>query len=146
MGLGAWTRGSPAGAVDDQIDAKGFPVGQRLDRVEVGDLATADDEAAVFRRDVLGPAAVVGVHCEEGRQGLDILDIGDGRRDEQVVLERDPHQRPADATETMNRNPRHDVAPLSHCIGHGRLRGLGRGTGWCLSSTMRIASAVPPAR
>src|SRR4030095_11815172 len=105
-----------------QIDAERPPVRQGLHRIEVGDLATADDEAAAARRDFLGPAAVVGVDLEERRQGLDILDIGNRYGDEQLLLQRHPQQRPTDATETMNGDPGHDM-PLSWCVrystGHG---------------------------
>ena len=92
MGLGTGTRGRPPGAVDHEIDTKGLPVRQRLRRVEVRDLATADDEAAVFRGDLLGPAAVVGIDFEKRCQRRDVPDVGDGHGDKQLVLECHPHQ------------------------------------------------------
>ena len=60
------------------------PVRQGLHRVEVGDLAAADDKAAIFHSDVLSPAAVVGVDLEERCQSRNILNIRDGYRDEEA--------------------------------------------------------------
>ena len=96
----AWApaRRGPAGAVDHQVDAEGLPVRQRLHRVEVGDLATADDEAAVFRRDFLGPAAVVGVDLEERCQGrtslISEMDTGTNKLSLSATLINDRPMRP----------------------------------------------------
>src|SRR4029453_15385335 len=51
---------------------------------------------------------------EERCQSRDIFDVGDGHGDKQLVCECHPHQRAADATETMNCYVSH-VIFLSGC-------------------------------
>src|ERR1051326_3835958 len=101
MGLRNGPRRRPAGTVNDQVSPERLPVGERLQRIVVWDLAPADKEALIRASYLFVPAAVVSINFKQCRQGRDVFDIGDRNRNKPLLPERCSQQRATDAAKAM---------------------------------------------
>jgi hypothetical protein len=73
----------------------------------VGNLTAPDDKGVVLNLNGFGPAPVIGIDCEQRGQGGHVFDVGNGSRNEELILKRNPQCRASDTPEPMNCDPRH---------------------------------------